>query len=51
MTQDDADKLKSQVEAMSWTQLLALWKWLTLEIYRRTAKGPIYEHHHRPRYD
>ena len=33
MTPEDADRLKAQVEAMTWPQLLALWKWLTLYVF------------------
>lgn len=43
MKYEDADKLKAQVEMMTWPQLLALWKWLTLVIWQRVSKGPIYE--------
>ena len=33
MTPTDADRLKAQVEALTWAQLLALWKWLTLYVF------------------
>lgn len=43
MTPTDADRLQAQVEQMTWAQLLALWKWLTLVIWQRMSEGPIYE--------
>jgi len=39
MKYEDADKLKAQVEMMTWEQLVTLWKWLTLVIYKRIAEG------------
>lgn len=33
MTPTDADRLQAQVEQMTWPQLLALWKWLTLYVF------------------
>ncbi len=33
MTPTAADRLQAQVEQMTWPQLLALWKWLTLYVF------------------
>lgn len=33
MTPSDADRLKAQVEQLTWAQLIALWKWLTIYVY------------------
>ena len=30
MTEEDADRLQAQMEQMTWAQLMALWKWITL---------------------
>lgn len=43
MTTEDADKLKAQVDALTWAQLLALWKWLTLVVWQRMGRGLVYE--------
>lgn len=42
MTTEDADKLKSQVRQMDWVQLVALWRWLTLEVWRKMSEGPFW---------
>lgn len=42
MSEEDADKLKAQVEQMTWGQLVALWRWIMVEIYYRMSQGPIY---------
>jgi hypothetical protein len=39
MSEHDADLLRAQVQQMTWVQLLALWKWLTLELWQRVGKG------------
>lgn len=41
MNTREADQLKRQIQAMTWPQLIALWKWLTLEIYSRMGRGII----------
>lgn len=33
MTEEDADRLQAQMEQMTWAQLLALWKWLTMYMF------------------
>lgn len=33
MTEEDADRLQAQMEQMTWAQLMALWKWLTLYVF------------------
>ena len=33
MTGEDADRLQAQMEQMTWAQLMALWKWLTLYVF------------------
>lgn len=43
MTPEDADKFKAQVEAMTWVQLVMMWKWLTLVIWQRMSQGVIHE--------
>lgn len=43
MTTEDADKLKVQVDTLTWAQLIALWKWLTLVIWQCMSRGPIYK--------
>jgi len=42
MTELDADRLRLQVAGMTWAQHLALWKWLTLALWAKMAKGAVY---------
>jgi len=41
MTEQDADRLRAQVAAMTWAQHLALWKWVTLALWEKMGKGMV----------
>lgn len=41
MTNEDADRLRTQVQSLTWNQLVALWKWITFEMI---ARGPYANH-------
>lgn len=37
MSEYQADQLRAWVQALTWVQLVALWKWITIEM---VARGP-----------